>query len=172
MMDREAYKDAKKTLSQIRHILDTEPLTAQHREKLQLHAASLAGLLHRPWLPVSWSRRAIMAGIVLLGVQQAWWVENYEPLLWWLLLPFFSPRITAEAALAGRVARVLSRPFHRNGQTSSSAVRNALTRDCRDADQAGLLTSSVAGQRPSQRASLPPKSLIKTVLPARHRRAQ
>ena len=41
-----------------------------------------------------------MAGIVLFGVQQVWWAQNFEPLLWWLLLPFFSPRIMGEAAHA------------------------------------------------------------------------
>lgn len=56
-----------------------------------------------------------MAGIVLFGVQQVWWAQNFEPLLWWLLLPFFSPRIMGEAAhAASRLIGVFSRPFDRN----------------------------------------------------------
>jgi hypothetical protein len=58
-----------------------------------------------PWLPVGISRKLIMLAIVALGIQQAIWQENYEPFLWWLLLPFFSPRIVGEAAHAfGRIA--------------------------------------------------------------------
>ena len=45
-----------------------------------------------------------MAGIVVLGIQQAIWVGNYESFVWWLLLPFFSPRIVGECAFQiGRV---------------------------------------------------------------------
>jgi hypothetical protein len=48
-----------------------------------------------------------MAAIALLGAQQAIWAGNYEPLLWWLLLPFFSPRIVGECAyFLGRLKRL------------------------------------------------------------------
>jgi hypothetical protein len=57
-----------------------------------------AGALLSPWFPVDWRRRLIMAGIIVLGVQQAVWAGNYEPLLWWLLLPAFSPRIVGWCA--------------------------------------------------------------------------
>jgi hypothetical protein len=34
-------------------------------------------------------------------------MDTYEPLLWWLLLPFFSPRIMGECAfLIGKVSRI------------------------------------------------------------------
>ena len=73
----------------------------------ELHAAALAGTLLRPWFPVSWTRRLIMAAIFLFGLQQAA-TGNYQPLVWWLLLPFFSPRIMGEAAfLLGKCARVI-----------------------------------------------------------------
>lgn len=98
------YPQAKQVLSEISHELDTAPLTQQEREQLQLRAATLAGRLHHPWLPVSWSRRLIMAAIVLFGLQQAW-TGNYEPMVFWLLLPLFSPRVVGECALfVGRVA--------------------------------------------------------------------
>ena len=48
-----------------------------------------------------------MVAIVLFGLQQAW-TGNYEPLVIWLLLPFFSPRIMGECAfLLGKICRVL-----------------------------------------------------------------
>jgi hypothetical protein len=99
-------EEAKKVLAEVQYELDTQPLTAAQREELELHAARLAGAILSPWLPVSWGRRLIMLGIVLLGIQQAWWAGNYQPFLWWLLLPFFSPRIVATCAFyLGRVAR-------------------------------------------------------------------
>jgi hypothetical protein len=74
---------------------------------LELPAARLAGVLSHPWFPVSWSRRFIMAAIVIFGLQQAW-TGNYEPMVFWLLLPFFSPRIMGECAhRLGRARRLL-----------------------------------------------------------------
>jgi hypothetical protein len=108
MSDREKYEEAKKVLSQIRHTLDTEPLTADQRKKLEIHAAALAGLIMHPWLPMSWARRLIMVAIVLLGGQQAIWAGNFQPLVWWLLLPFFSPRIVGYGAYSlGVLSRFL-----------------------------------------------------------------
>jgi hypothetical protein len=103
------YQEAKRLLEEIHHELETQPLTREQREQLQLHAAKLAGVLMRPWLPVPWSIRIIMAAILLFGLQQAW-VGNYQPLVWWLLLPFFSPRIMGECAY---FLGVLARPFRR-----------------------------------------------------------
>jgi hypothetical protein len=76
MSQRENYQEAKKVLGQIRHTLDTEPLTAAQRNELETHAAKLAGAISHPWLPVSWSRRLIMVAIVILGVQQAIWADT------------------------------------------------------------------------------------------------
>jgi hypothetical protein len=107
MSDRETYEEAKKTLDQIRHILDTEPLTAEERQKLEVHEAALAGVILHPWLPAGWTRKLIMVAIVLLGALHAIWVGNFQPLAWWLLLPFFSPRIAGEVAHAlGRLSRL------------------------------------------------------------------
>jgi hypothetical protein len=106
MSERETYEEAKKTLAEVHHILATEALTEKERRELQVHAARLAGVISRPWLPVSWGRRLIMVGIVALGAQQALWVGNYEPLAWWLLLPLFSPRIMGYGSYyLGRLAR-------------------------------------------------------------------
>jgi hypothetical protein len=90
---REQYDEAKRLLEEINYELKTQPLTEAQRNELKLHAARLAGVLLHPWFPVSWTNRLIMARIFLLGVQQAIWARNYEPLLWWLLLPLLSPRI-------------------------------------------------------------------------------
>jgi hypothetical protein len=57
MSERETYQEAKKTLAEIQHILATEALTERERHELQVHAAALAGVILRPWLPVSWGRR-------------------------------------------------------------------------------------------------------------------
>jgi hypothetical protein len=108
MSERETYEEAKKALTEIQHILATEALTEKERRELQVHAARLAGVNFRPWLPLSWTRRLIMVGIVVLGAQQAVWFGTYEPLVWWLLLPFFSPRIVGFGAY---YLGVLSRPF-------------------------------------------------------------
>ena len=105
MVSRHEYDEAKKLLAEIRHELDTQPLTPEQRKELELHAARLAGSLLHPWFPVYWSRRLIMGAIFLFGLQQAW-TGNYEPMLWWLLLPLFSPRIMGEAGfLWGRLSR-------------------------------------------------------------------
>jgi hypothetical protein len=105
---RQQYEEAKRVLADIQYELDTQPLTAAQRKELELHAAGLAGAILSPWLPVSRGRRLIMLGIILLGIQQALWASNYQPLLWWLLLPFFSPRIVGECAyFVGVLRRVL-----------------------------------------------------------------
>jgi hypothetical protein len=106
MIDRQDYAEAKRAFDQIRRELDTQPLTAEQRKELELHAARLAGVLLHPWFPVFWTRRLIAAAIFLFGFQQAW-IGNYQPMLSWLLLPLFSPRIVGEAAvLWGRFRRV------------------------------------------------------------------
>ena len=64
------------------------------------------GALFRPWLPMSWVNRLIALAMVALGVQEAW-IGNYHLLIWWLTLPFFSPRIMGECAKAlGLLARL------------------------------------------------------------------
>lgn len=108
MIDHEKYFETERLFKEINYELKTSSLTEQQRKELQLHAAKLVGALHSPWLPVAWSRRLIMIAIVLLGVQQAWWSGNCEPLIWWLLLPFFSPRIMGECSY---FIGVLFRPF-------------------------------------------------------------
>jgi hypothetical protein len=47
MSNRETYKEAKKTLSQINLILATEPLTAKQRKEFEHRAANLAGIILR-----------------------------------------------------------------------------------------------------------------------------
>ena len=102
------YAEARRLHTEIQHALDTAPLTLQQRNELERHAAKLAGSLAHPWFPMGWGRRLIMAGIVALGLQQAR-TGNYEPLLFWLLLAVFSPRIMGWCDLQiGRVHRMLS----------------------------------------------------------------
>jgi hypothetical protein len=105
---REQYFQAKQHLSEITQVLDTASLTPQERYELQLHTARLAGVLCRPWLPVTWGRRLIMAGIILFGLHQAW-TGNPEHMLWWLLLPLFSPHIMGQCFFnIGRMKRLLN----------------------------------------------------------------
>ena len=47
MSNRETYEEAKKTLSQINHILKTEPLTALQRKEFEHRAASLTEIILR-----------------------------------------------------------------------------------------------------------------------------
>ena len=96
-MDNKEREDARKTLAEITKTLEDETLTAEQRQELEIHAARLSGFLLSVWLPVDWFRRAIMIGIVALGAYGLM-VENYEVFVWWLLLPFFSPRISGEIA--------------------------------------------------------------------------
>jgi hypothetical protein len=103
---RETYYEAKRVSEQIHHVLDTEPLTPSQREELQLHSYRLSGLLLSPWLPVPWSRRLIMVGIVLLILQQAL-TGNYEPFVYLPILLLFSPRIMGLGAFYwGRISRL------------------------------------------------------------------
>jgi hypothetical protein len=101
---REIWYEAKRVSEQVHRLLATEPLTPNEREELHHHADRLWGVLLSPWLPVPWSRRLIMLGIVLLGLQQAF-VGNYEALAWYILLPIFSPRIMGYAAYYYSVAQ-------------------------------------------------------------------
>jgi len=56
---------------------------------------ALSAMLTRSWLAVSWLRRLLVVLIFALGLQPVW-AGHYEGLLWWLLLPLFSPRLNAE----------------------------------------------------------------------------
>jgi hypothetical protein len=60
-MNRQTYFEARETLETINHALATEPLTPDERRELEHHKYSLAGVLCRPWLPVPWGPRLIMA---------------------------------------------------------------------------------------------------------------
>jgi hypothetical protein len=51
MIDRQDYAEAKRVFDQIRHELDTQPLTAEQRKELELHAARLAGVFNTPVVP-------------------------------------------------------------------------------------------------------------------------
>jgi hypothetical protein len=91
-MNRQTYFEARETLETINHALATEPLTPDERRELEHHKYALAGVLCRPWLPVPWGPRLIMAGIVLFILQQAL-TGNYEPFVYLPILLLFSPRI-------------------------------------------------------------------------------
>jgi hypothetical protein len=106
---RERHFEAQRLLSEITYELETKPLSRERREALELHAANLAGILSCSWLPITWPQRLLATGAILLGVQQAY-VDNYEPMVWWSLLPFFSPRIRGEVALIWSMLRNWVRP--------------------------------------------------------------
>ena len=104
----ETYAEAKKILEQVRNELADPDLSQERREELELHETRLAGFLLHPSLPMSWGRRLIMAAIFLFGAVQAA-TGNYDALVVWLLLPFFSPRCVGEAAfLLGRLRGFMS----------------------------------------------------------------
>src|SRR5262245_15357050 len=106
MTTRDRYLEAEQQLSLIRHALANPQLSGERRRELEQHELVLMSTLARPLLPIAWSRRWLMVLIFVLGLQQAW-VGHVEGLLWWLLLPLFSPRLNAEisqrfAGLGGR----------------------------------------------------------------------
>jgi hypothetical protein len=104
-MNKEEQQKLKDALAEVTEVLEDETLSAEQREEFETHAAKISGVLSSTWLPVGWGRRLIMVGIVALGLQQAVMEANFQPFLWWLLLPFFSPRITGEVVhFWGRVA--------------------------------------------------------------------
>jgi hypothetical protein len=106
MSQREQHAEMQRLADEIQHELDSAPLTLQQRKELEIHAAALAGALTHPWFPLSWGRRLIMVGIVLFGLQRAW-IGNFEALIFWVLLPTFSPRIMGECAfLLGKISRI------------------------------------------------------------------
>ena len=77
-MNKDEQQQLKDTLAEVTEALKDE---------------TLSGSLLSTWLPVDWGRRLIMIAIVALGLYYAIMEENFEPLLWWLVLPIFSPRI-------------------------------------------------------------------------------
>jgi hypothetical protein len=95
MMSRDRYFEAQEQLELIRYALANQHLSAQRRTELQQHELALSAVVTRPWLPVLRSRRWLVVLIFALGLQQAW-AGHYLALLWWLLLPLFSPRLNAE----------------------------------------------------------------------------
>jgi hypothetical protein len=53
--------------------------------------------LRYPWLPIGWGRRVFGAAIIMFAIWQAVYGNNYQPFVFWLLLPFFSPRVVIAA---------------------------------------------------------------------------
>jgi len=107
MSSRDRYLEAEEQIRLVRYALADRNLSAERRKELQDHELVLSAVLTRPLLPISWSRRALMVLIFAFGLQQVW-AGHYEALLWWLLLPLFSPRLSAE--VYGRLA--VSGPSH------------------------------------------------------------
>jgi hypothetical protein len=108
MTDRDAYFEAKRLLDEIGAELASGSLSPEQEQELRQHAAALAGVLLHPWFPVAWRGRLIAAGIVCLGIWQALF-GNYEPLIFWLALPLFSPRIVGECSfMFGRFRALLA----------------------------------------------------------------
>jgi hypothetical protein len=77
VVSRQEYDEAKRELAAISRRLETERLTPKGRKDLELRAYQLSGWLFRPWVPVYWSRRLIMLGIFVLGLQQMWAGNRY-----------------------------------------------------------------------------------------------
>jgi hypothetical protein len=106
------HQEAKALLSEISTYLQDETIPAEQRKELEFHASALAGSLLRNWFPVSNGRRLIMLGIVLLGIYEMFG-NNYQPLVYWLILPFFSPRIVGEVIHAwARLINIFSHGLH------------------------------------------------------------
>jgi hypothetical protein len=101
MPSRDRYLEAEEQIRLVRYALADRNLSAERRKALQDHELTLSVVLTRPLLPISWARRGLMMLILVFGLQQIWG-GHYEASLWWLLLPLFSPRLSAE--VYGRLA--------------------------------------------------------------------
>ncbi|TAN35455.1 MAG: hypothetical protein EPN23_11135 [Verrucomicrobia bacterium] len=102
-MNRDKYKEAKKTSQEIEQLLQSDNLTADDRQKLKEIHAQLSGVLLSPWLPFDWRRRAIMFFLLLLGLYGITNGQSYFALSW-LFLALFSPRIVGEgASILGKI---------------------------------------------------------------------
>jgi len=95
---RQLYEEAKEQQATIANLLADPALTPKQRNELEIAQAGLSGFILSPWFPVDMKRRLIMLAIFVFGLWQAL-DGNLEPLIWWLLLPMFSPRIVGFAAL-------------------------------------------------------------------------
>ena len=96
-----ATKKQKKEPEEINELVDAQ-------EQIKLANARLAGYMLRNWLPDCPIRKAIMLGLFVLGVYGIA-IDNSNLILWWLLIPLFSPRAVGEVAVfAGRVSRYLT----------------------------------------------------------------
>jgi len=95
-MNKKEYQELKKTFAEVNKALTEENLSAEERKKFETLKAQLAGTLLSPWLPVDWIRRVIMmimlAIVGIIGLVES----DYFLMLFWLLLPIFSPRFIGE----------------------------------------------------------------------------
>jgi hypothetical protein len=89
--------EGKEALQKILNALETQELEPEFRTELEGHAETLTAALNYTWHPNTWLGWAGALAIIFLGLQQAW-AGNYQPLVWWLLLPAFSPRIRHDFA--------------------------------------------------------------------------
>ena len=96
-MDKKQHQEIKNTLEQIQNELKGDNLTQEEREKLELHAASLAGSLLSSWLPIGIVRKVAMLTFFCIGILG--FITEYEWLIWSFLLACgLSPRIAGEVA--------------------------------------------------------------------------
>jgi hypothetical protein len=88
--------------------LEEKDLSPEQRENLERTAAMYAGFLCSFWFPPGWVRRGIMIVFAIIGFLGLIF-GIYFLILVWLLLPFGSPRISAEVLNAlGKIGKVLN----------------------------------------------------------------
>jgi hypothetical protein len=97
MTSRDRYLEAQEELKSVRHALANQHISSERRATLQDHEIALSDLLTRPWFPPGRGKRWVMILIFAFGFQQAL-VGHYEGVLWWLLLPLLSPRLSARTS--------------------------------------------------------------------------
>ncbi|WP_316234225.1 hypothetical protein [Bradyrhizobium sp. SZCCHNR1098] len=54
--------------------------------------------LKYPWLPIGLGRKLFGIGIIVFAIEQAVFSKNYQPFVYWLLLPIMSPRLMVTAS--------------------------------------------------------------------------
>ena len=94
-MDKEQYQEAKIRLEEVTRMLKHEEMSPNERNRLEREGKELARVVMSPCLPFGWGYRIVMIAITAIGF---WGIiqGKYSLILFWLLLPLFSPRIVGE----------------------------------------------------------------------------
>ncbi len=94
-MSRDEYLRVKAQLANIDDALSEGHLTPEERVQLEASSMALSEQLIRPWLPVDWTKRMVLIGLV--AAAPIGFLVEIEFLFWfWPLALTLSPRIVGQ----------------------------------------------------------------------------